>query len=323
MYEKTAERTNIILDFAGKSIRKVQSLACKYICGKRRRQIVSAFLQNHFPRIMDKLFDISGKVAIVTGGSGILCGAMAKALAARGARIGILGRTPEKNEKRVAEIRAAGGEAISLVADALDEKALEAAAQKLLDTWGRLDILINGAGGNIPGAAIPPGENFFENHPFANYKRVFELNLDGTVLPTMVFGRIMARQKTGSVINISSMTAMQAVTRVPGYSTAKAAVDMFTKWLAVEAALKFGEGIRVNAIAPGFFVTDQNRALLTMPDGGYTERGASVIRKTPAGRFGEADELIGTCLWLCSDASKFVTGTIIPVDGGFSAWSGV
>lgn len=272
---------------------------------------------------MDPLFNLSGKTAVVTGGSGILCGAMARALAERGVRVAILGRTPEKNEKAVADIQAAGGEAIALTADVLDEKALEMVAQQVLETWGKLDILINGAGGNIPGAAIPPDQNFFDDHPFANYKKVFELNLDGTVLPTMVFGRIMARQKTGTIINISSMTAMQAVTRVPGYSTAKSAVDLFTKWLAVEAALKFGEGIRVNAIAPGFFVTDQNRALLTTPDGGFTERGASVIRKTPAGRFGEPDELIGACIWLCSDASRFVTGTIIAVDGGFSAWSGV
>jgi NAD(P)-dependent dehydrogenase (short-subunit alcohol dehydrogenase family) len=272
---------------------------------------------------MDNLFDVAGKVAVITGGSGILCGAMAKALAARGAKVGILGRTPEKNKQMVDDITAAGGQALGLVADVMDEAQLMAAAQKVMDTWGRIDILINGAGGNIPGAAIPPSENFFDNHPFANYKRVFELNLDGTVLPTMVFGRVMARQKSGSIINISSMTAAQAVTRVPGYSTAKAAVDCFTRWLAVEAALKFGEAIRVNAIAPGFFVTDQNRALLTTPDGGYTERGASVINKTPVRRFGEADELVGTCIWLCSDASKFVTGTVIPVDGGFSAWSGV
>ncbi|MCY7328208.1 MAG: SDR family oxidoreductase [Saprospiraceae bacterium] len=272
---------------------------------------------------MDKLFDVSGKVAVITGGSGVLCGAMAKALAARGAKVGILGRTPEKNEKMVASIRADGGQAISLVADVLNEAALEVAAQQVLDTWGRLDILINGAGGNTPGAAIPPSGNFFDNHPFANYKQVFELNLDGTVLPTMVFGRLMARQKTGTILNISSMAATRAITRIPGYSTAKAAVDMFTKWLAVEAALKFGEGIRVNAIAPGFFIADQNRALLTKPEGGYTERAESIIRNTPTGRFGEADELIGTCIWLCSDASRFVTGVIVPVDGGFSAWSGV
>lgn len=271
----------------------------------------------------DPFFSVNNKVAVITGGSGILCGAMARALAGRGARVGILGRSAEKNKLMVASIQAAGGEALGLVADVLDQAALEAARQQVLDKWGRIDILINGAGGNMPGAAIPPGENFFDDHPFANYKRVFELNLDGTVLPTMVFGKAMARQKSGSIINISSMTAAQAVTRVPGYSTAKAAVDCFTRWLAVEAALKFGEGVRVNAIAPGFFVTDQNRRLLTNEDGSYTERGATVIRKTPTGRFGEPDELVGTCIWLCSDASKFVTGTIIPVDGGFSAWSGV
>lgn len=271
----------------------------------------------------DPLFDVAGKVAVVTGGSGILCGAMAKALATRGARVAILGRTPEKNSAMLAEIKALGGTAIGVLADVLDQQALETARQQVMDTWGRIDILINGAGGNIPGAAIPPGQNFFDDHPFANYKRVVELNLDGTVLPTMVFGQVMARQKSGSIINISSMTAAQAVTRVPGYSTAKAAIDSFTRWLAVETALKFGEGIRVNAIAPGFFVTDQNRMLLTTPEGGYTERGASVIRKTPAGRFGEPDELVGACIWLCSEASKFVTGTVIPVDGGFSAWSGV
>ena len=272
---------------------------------------------------MDQLFDVSGKVAVITGGSGVLCGAMARALAMRGAKVGILGRTPEKIEKMVASICADGGEAMGLVADVLEEASLEAAARQVLDRWGRVDILINGAGGNRPGAAITPGENFFDHHPFANYKQVFELNLDGTVLPTMVFGRLMARQKTGSIINISSMAATQAITRIPGYSTAKAAVDMFTRWLAVETALRFGEGIRVNAIAPGFFITDQNRSLLTTPEGGYTERATAVLRKTPTGRFGEADELIGTCIWLCSDASRFVTGAIIPVDGGFSVWSGV
>ncbi|MFN4079454.1 MAG: SDR family oxidoreductase [Saprospiraceae bacterium] len=272
---------------------------------------------------MDPLFDVSDKRIVITGGSGILCGAMALALAQRGARVGILGRTLRKNNDMVARIQAEGGEAIGLIADVLDEQALEAAAQEVDKTWGGLDILINGAGGNIPGAAIPPGENFFEHHPYENFRRVFSLNMDGTVLPTMVFGRLMARQRQGVVINISSMTAMQAVTRVPGYSSAKAAIDLFTKWLAVETALKFGEGIRVNAIAPGFFVTDQNRALLTTPDGGYTERGADVIRKTPFRRFGEADELVGTCIWLCSDASRFVSGIVAPVDGGFSAWSGV
>jgi NAD(P)-dependent dehydrogenase (short-subunit alcohol dehydrogenase family) len=222
----------------------------------------------------------------------------------------------------VADIRTTGGEALPLVADVLDAEALQAACDLVIKTWGKIDILINGAGGNIPGAAIPPEENFFM-HPFQNLQKVFALNFDGTVLPTMIFGKPMAEARTGSIINISSMTAQQAVTRVPGYSTAKAAVDCFTKWLAVEVALKFGDGIRVNAIAPGFFVTDQNRRLLTNEDGSFTDRGATVIRKTPTRRFGEPDELVGTAIWLSSEGSKFVTGTVIPVDGGFSAWSGV
>ena len=271
----------------------------------------------------DALFSVAGKVAVVTGGNGILGGAMAKALALRGAKVGILGRNQEKNERMVADIRAMGGEAMALSADVLSRPELESTRQQVLDAWGTVDILVNGAGGNIPGAAIPPGENFFDDHPFQNYQRTVALNLDGTVLPSQVFGQVMAHKKSGSIINISSMTASQAVTRVPGYSNGKAAVDSFTRWLAVEVALKFGAGIRVNAIAPGFFVTDQNRMLLTTPEGGYTERGASVIRKTPMGRFGEPEELVGACIWLCSDASRFVTGTIIPVDGGFSAWSGV
>ncbi len=271
----------------------------------------------------DPLFEVSGKIAVVTGGSGILCGAIAKALAARGAKVAILGRNLEKIERTVAEIKAMKGKAMGLVADVTHQNDLETARETVLKKWGRIDILINGAGGNMPGAVISPSQNFFDDLVFPSFQQVVALNLDGTVLPTMVFGQAMAAQKTGSIINISSMAAAQAVTRVVGYSAAKAAVDCFTKWLAVETALKFGEGIRVNAIAPGFFVTEQNRNLLTNPDGSFTERGAAVIRKTPAGRFGEPDELIGTCIWLCSDASKFVTGTIVAVDGGFSAWSGV
>lgn len=271
---------------------------------------------------MDELFSLSGKTAVITGGSGILCGAIAKGMAERGAKVGILGRTPDKVQAMVAEIEAAGGEALPLVADVLDTAALQAACDLVLAKWGKIDILVNGAGGNIPGAAIPPAENFFM-HPFQNLQKVFALNFDGTVLPTMIFGKPMADAKSGSIINISSMTAQQAVTRVPGYSTAKAAVDCFTRWLAVEVALKFGDGIRVNAIAPGFFITDQNRRLLTNEDGSFTDRGASVIRNTPTQRFGEPEELVGTAIWLSSAASKFVTGTVIPVDGGFSAWSGV
>lgn len=271
----------------------------------------------------DPLFSVRHRVAVVTGGSGILCSALAMALASRGARVAVLGRNVEKTSAVVAKIQAEGGEAIGILADVLDREQLETARKTVLDRWGRIDILINGAGGNMPGATIRPDQNFFEHLDHKSFKDVFALNLDGTVLPTQIFGSVMAAQKSGSIINISSMTAAQAVTRVVGYSVAKAAVDNFTKWLAVEVAQKFGPGIRVNAIAPGFFITEQNRGLLTNPDGSYTERGATVIRKTPAGRFGEAEELVGACVWLCSDASRFVTGTILPVDGGFSAWSGV
>ncbi len=271
----------------------------------------------------DPLFEVNGLVIVITGGSGILCGTMAKALAARGAKVGILGRSSEKNARMVTQIQASGGQALSLVADVTNRSELEAARQTVLDNWGRVDVLINGAGGNLPGATIAPDRNFFDDLVMENFQQVTALNLDGTVLPSMIFGQVMARQKKGSIINISSMTAAQAVSRVVGYSSAKAAVDAFTRWLAVEAALKFGEGVRVNAIAPGFFVTEQNRALLTTVNGDYTERGAAVIKKTPAGRFGEPAELLGACIWLCSNASTFVTGAIIPVDGGFSAWSGV
>ncbi len=273
-------------------------------------------------QMMDALFSLKDNVAVITGGSGFLCGAIAKGMAERGAKVAILGRTPTKVQAMVEAIEASGGEAFPLVADVLDAGALQVACDAVLAKWGRIDILVNGAGGNTPGAAIPPDDNFF-NHPFQNLKNVFTLNFDGTVLPTMVFGKPMAEAKSGSIINISSMTAQQAVTRVPGYSTAKAAVDCFTRWLAVEVALKFGDGVRVNAIAPGFFITEQNRRLLTNEDGSFTERANDVLRKTPTRRFGEPDELIGTAVWLSSAASKFVTGTVIPVDGGFSAWSGV
>lgn len=271
----------------------------------------------------DPLFRVEGLVVVVTGGSGILCGTMAKALAARGAKVAILGRTPEKVTRMVSDIEAAGGQALGLVADVTNRQDLKNARQTVVQQWGRVDVLINGAGGNMPGATIAPDQNFFDDLNFDGFQQVVDLNLNGAVLSSLVFGQVMARQKKGSILHISSMTAAQAVSRVVGYSTAKAAVDAFTRWLAVEAAQKFGPGIRVNAIAPGFFITDQNRALLTTPDGRYTERGESVIQKTPAGRFGAPEELIGACLWLCSDASVFVTGTIIPVDGGFSAWSGV
>ncbi|MBL7828205.1 MAG: SDR family oxidoreductase [Saprospiraceae bacterium] len=265
---------------------------------------------------------MQGKVAVVTGGSGVLCSQMSKALAARGVKVAVLGRSPEKTQAVVDEIIKTGGQAIPILADVLNRDALEAANETVLSTWGQIDILVNGAGGNVPGGVVAPSESFFVDHRIEHFQEVLNINLHGSVLPSMVFGRSMAQQKSGVIINISSMTATRAITRVAGYAAAKAAIEAFTRWLAVETALKLGANIRVNAIAPGFFITEQNRSLLTNPDGSYTERGNAVIRNTPMGRFGSPDELAGACIWLCSDASRFVTGAVIPVDGGFSSWSG-
>ena len=268
------------------------------------------------------MFGLKGKVAIVTGGAGVLGGAMVAGLTEAGAKVGILSRTKEKVEKRVNEILETGGEAISLIADVLNEEQLLRAANHVLDKWGHIDILINAAGGNIKGAVIMPDQNIFDLS-IEDFTKVTDLNLKGTVLPSIIFGKAMVEKKKGCIINISSMAAQQAITRVVGYSASKAAVDNFTKWLAVEMAHKFGEGIRVNAIAPGFFIADQNRRLLTNDDGSLTSRGQTIIDQTPMKRFGEPEELISTVLWLCSDSSSFVTGIVVPVDGGFSAFSGV
>lgn len=268
------------------------------------------------------MFGLKGKVAIVTGGAGVLGGAMVAGLTEAGAKVGILSRTKEKVEKRVNEILETGGEAISLIADVLNEEQLLRAANHVLDKWGHIDILINAAGGNIKGAVIMPDQNIFDLS-IEDFTKVTDLNLKGTVLPSIIFGKAMVEKKKGCIINISSMAAQQAITRIVGYSASKAAVDNFTKWLAVEMAHKFGEGIRVNAIAPGFFIADQNRRLLTNDDGSLTSRGQTIIDQTPMKRFGEPEELISTVLWLCSDSSSFVTGIVVPVDGGFSAFSGV
>ncbi len=268
------------------------------------------------------MFELKGKVAIITGGAGVLGGAMAMGLAKAGAKVGILSRTKAKVEQKVQEIKQNGGKAIALVADVLDEKQLKAAKKKILKKWARIDILVNSAGGNMKGATIMPDQNIFDLS-MVDFTKVTDLNLKGTVLPTMAFGQTMAKQKKGCIINISSMAAQQAITRVVGYSASKAAIDNFTKWMAVEMAHKFGEGIRVNAIAPGFFIADQNRRLLTNEDGSLTARGQTIINETPVKRFGEPEELVSTLLWLASDASRFITGIIVPVDGGFSAFSGV
>jgi len=269
------------------------------------------------------MFNLKDKVAIVTGGNGVLGGAMAQGLAEAGARVAILGRKEASVAARVKEIQAEGGKALGLVSDVLDRQRLEEARDTLLAEWGQIDILINAAGGNRSGAVIQPDQTPFDLS-IEDFERVVSLNLKGTLLPIMVFGEAMAKAgKPASVINISSMAAQQPLTRVMGYSASKAAVDNLTKWLAVEMANKYGAHLRVNAIAPGFFVGEQNRRLLLDENGQLTARGQTIVDHTPMKRFGKAEELVGTTLWLASDASAFVTGVIVPVDGGFSAFSGV
>jgi len=267
-------------------------------------------------------FSLEGKVAVVTGGTGVLGGAIAHGFAAAGAKVAILGRRAEKAADVANAIAAAGGEAMALPADVLDAASLLAARDNLLANYGRVDILLNAAGGNMPGATVFDDLTFFTMRP-ADFERVVQLNLTGTLLPSQVFGEPMAIQHSGVVINISSMTAQKPLTRVLGYGNAKAAIDNFTRWLAVELAQKYGEGLRVNAIAPGFFIGEQNRGFLLNPDGTNTARGQLILDHTPMGRYGEPEELVGTALWLASDASRFVTGIVVPVDGGFSAFSGI
>ena len=275
-------------------------------------------------------FSLEGKVAVVTGGTGVLGGAMARGLAAAGAKVAILGRRVAKAHEVADAIEAAGNKAMPLPADVLNEDSLRAARQTLLDNWGGVDILINAAGGNLPDATVFGDITFF-NVPRIALEGVVGLNFTGTVLPIQIFGEPMAKQGKGSIINISSMAAQKVLTRVMGYSAAKAAVDNLTRWLAVDLAEKHGAGLRVNAIAPGFFIGEQNRALLIKEDPAHgaqdslslTERGQQIVDHTPMGRFGEPDELVGAATWLASDASSFVTGIVVPIDGGFSAASGI
>lgn len=269
-----------------------------------------------------KLFDISGRTAVITGGTGVLGGAMAMGLAQAGVKVVVLGRKKENGDALLKKIHEAGKKATFVQADVLDAGQLTEAKEKILKEHSTIDILINAAGGNMPGATIMPEQNFFDLQ-IDQFQKVVDLNLLGTVLPTKIFCDVMAKQKKGVIINIASMSSFRPITRVVGYSAAKAAIDNFTGWLAIEMAKKFGEGIRVNAIAPGFFITEQNRKLLTNDDGTFTARGQAAINSTPFARFGVPDELIGTLIWLCSDASKFVTGVDIPVDGGFNVFCGV
>ena len=274
------------------------------------------------PHSNDHFFDVRTKTAVVTGGYGVLGGHMADRLADAGARVAVLGRRAEPAREKAQEIEERGGTALPVAADVMDEEQLHDAKQKVLDAWGRIDILINAAGGNVAEARTGEGRSIFDVTQAA-FREVVELNLDGTVTPTLVFGEAMADQGNGSVINISSMAAHRAITEVPGYSASKAGVENFTKWMAVEAAREFGEGVRVNAVAPGFFIAKQNRDVMLNEDGSYTERTETVLRNTPMGRLGDPEELGGVVHWLASDAASFVTGVVIPVDGGFNAFSGV
>lgn len=271
---------------------------------------------------LNNLFSLNDRVAIVTGGTGVLGGAMAHGLAAAGAKVAILGRRAEQAATVVQSIEADGGVAMPLPADVLDTDQLTEARKTVLDRWGRIDILINAAGGNSPDAIVFGDVTFF-NMKREAFQKMLDLNLTGSVLPSQVFGEAMAEAKRGSIINISSMASQRVLTRVIGYSAAKAAIDNFTRWLAVDLAHKHGEGIRVNAIAPGFFVGEQNRDFLLNADGSFTPRGQQIVDHTPMARFGEPDELVGAAVWLASDASKFVTGTVVAVDGGFAAFGGV
>jgi NAD(P)-dependent dehydrogenase (short-subunit alcohol dehydrogenase family) len=267
-------------------------------------------------------FDLAGKAAVITGGAGVLCAEMCRGLSYAGARIAVLDLNSSAAQQLAAEICSAGGEAIGLGCDVLDRNSLECAAREIVEKFKSVDILINGAGGNKPQATTNPDQSFFDLSPEA-LRWVFDLNLIGTILPSQVFGRIMARQKSGVILNISSMNAFRPLTRIAAYSAAKAGVSNFTQWLAVHMAQNYSPQIRVNAIAPGFLVGEQNRKLLLNEDGTLTSRGQSIISHTPMARFGNPEDLLGAVLWLVSPASSFVTGIIVPVDGGFSAFGGV
>jgi len=267
-------------------------------------------------------FSLKGKAIVVTGGTGILGNSFINAIIEAGGAVGILGRNEKIANERADAINKKGGSALALIADVMNEEQLLAAKEKMVAHFGKIDGLVNGAGGNMPEGVLQPGADIF-SISIEGMKKVLDLNVWGTVIPTNIFGEAIAKNGKGSIVNISSMTSQRATTRVMGYSMGKAALDCYTEWYAVELANRYGDAIRMNAIAPGWFITEQNRTLLTQTDGSYTSRGQSVINQTPFKRFGNSDELGGTLVWLLSDASKFVTGTTISVDGGFAVFSGV
>jgi len=267
------------------------------------------------------IFSIANKKIVISGGTGVLGQSAVSHFLKEGAKVCVLNRNPDKLKQLMEEWKEEG-EVFGFSGDVLDENFLKEVHENLKKRWGTIDVLINAAGGNRPGAVIQPEGSFFDAS-VQDLRDVFDLNLMGTLLPTYILGDLFPENGKSSIINYSSMAADRVITRVLGYSMAKGSVDVFTKWLAVEFATKYGERIRVNAIAPGFFLTEQNEQLLTEPDGSLTERGNKIVTNTPFGRFGKADELNGALQFLISDASAFVTGTVVPVDGGFSAYSGV
>ena len=271
----------------------------------------------------DKLFDITGKTIAITGGAGVLCGALSEALAARGAKIAVLDIMDAAAAALCEMITAAGGTAVPVHCNVLEKESVEAACAEAVEKLGPIDVLINGAGGNKKDATCVPPESFFFDLPADAIRWVFDLNCLGTMLPSQVFGKAMADRGEGVIINISSMNAFRPLTRIAAYSAAKAAVSNFTQWLSTYMCQSHSVNIRVNALAPGFFLTEQNRFLLQNEDGSATPRGQQIIDHTPMGRYGEPIELLGTVVWLISDAARFVTGIVVPVDGGFSAYSGV
>ena len=268
------------------------------------------------------LFSLKEKVIIVSGGTGILGGAFVKAIAEQEAKVVIIGRNEMVGNSRVSEINNNGGKAVFIAADVLNEDQLINAREKIISLYGRIDGLVNAAGGNIPAGVLPPERDVFDLN-IEGVKTAMDLNVWGTVIPVQIFGPEIAKTGNGSIVNISSVSSKRAITKVLGYSMGKAAIDIYTKWFAIEMANRYGDKIRINSIMPGFFLTSQNKNLLTNEDGSYTDRRNAIIRNTPYKRFGQPDELIGALVWLLSDASKFVTGMDIGVDGGFTINSGV
>lgn len=266
-------------------------------------------------------FDVRDRVITVTGGYGVIGRTIARGLAAAGARVALIGRDIVAAETLTEELRAEGLQAMCAAADVLDDSAVRRARDTIVDAWGRIDALVNAAGGNVARARNDSVPIF--DVPIDAFDEVLRLNLHGSVIPSLVFGEVMAAQQKGSIVCVSSMAATQALSGVLGYSVAKSGIENFTRWMGTELARKYGEGLRVNAISPGFFVSTQNRSVLVTDDGHFTRRGRAIIDRTPMGRFGHAEELVGAVHWLCSDAASFVTGIVVPVDGGFSAYSGI